>query len=406
MSADLAIGVKVGISTGAVIAGLTSLKRSVGTLGTETQRLTERQKMLGEVLANPLRMSKMRVGELKREYDRLGHTLDKLRTKQKALATVQEKGRLLSDQRQELKGKVMGAAAWTATAVVPIKLAMDFESSMADVRKVVDFDTPEQLKAMEQEILSMTRTIPMAAEELAQIAAAGGQLGVKRHDLGNFTETVAKMSVAFDMSAEQAGESMAKLANVYHIPIKEIGRLGDAINHLSNSSPAKASHIVDTLGRVGGVAEQFGLTELQAASLSNAFISLGRSPEVAGTAINGMLTKLMTADKGGKQFQAALKSMGLNAKELKRQIATNGEQALVDFMRRIDKLPKENQMGVLVDMFGREYADDIAVLVGGIEQYEESIRKLKSTGADGLPEFAGSMDKEFAARSATTVYEL
>ena len=84
---------------------------------------------------------------------------------------------------------------------------------------------------------------------------------------------------------------------------ENISILGDAINELSNSSPAKASDIVNALGRVGGIAKKFGLSELAAASLSNAFISLGKRPEVAGTAINGMLTKLMTADKQGKKFQ-------------------------------------------------------------------------------------------------------
>lgn len=134
---------------------------------------------------------------------------------------------------------------------------MDFESSMADVRKVVDFETPQQFKQMEQDLLSLTHRIPMAGKELAAIAASGGQLGIARQDIASFTETVAKMSVAFDMPAEQAGDSMAKLANIYKIPIKNIGQLGDAINHLSNQSPAKASDIVNALGRVGGVAKQF-----------------------------------------------------------------------------------------------------------------------------------------------------
>lgn len=107
---------------------------------------------------------------------------------------------------------------------------------------------------MGNDILALTRKIPMAAEELAAIAASGGQLGIARNDIIGFTETIAKMSVAFDMSADQAGESMAKLANVYKIPIEQIGKLGDAINHLSNNSPAKASDIVNALGRVGGVA--------------------------------------------------------------------------------------------------------------------------------------------------------
>ena len=273
---------------------------------------------------------------------------------------------------------------------------------MADVRKVVDFDTPQQFQQMQQDLLAMTHRIPMAGKELAAIAASGGQLGIARQDIAGFTETVAKMSVAFDMSADAAGDSMAKLANVYQIPIAQIGKLGDAINHLSNSSPAKASDIVTALGRVGGVAKQFGLTELQTASLANAFISLGKPPEVAGTAINGMLTKLMTADKGGRKFQAALKAMGTSAQELKKNIAQNGEQALVDFLQQINKLPKAEQMGTLVDLFGLEYADDVAVLAGSIETYQKSINALKETGKDGKPAFAGSMDKEFAARSATT----
>lgn len=230
---------------------------------------------------------------------------------------------------------------------------------------------------MGNDILALTRKIPMAAEELAAIAASGGQLGIARNDIIGFTETIAKMSVAFDMSADQAGESMAKLANVYKIPIEQIGKLGDAINHLSNNSPAKASDIVNALGRVGGVAKQFGLTELQTASLANTFISLGKSPEVAGTAINGMLTKLMTADKQGKKFQATLQMMGLESKDLKKAISENGEQALQDFLKTLNKLPKEQQMGALVDLFGLEYADDIAVLAGNVDLYEKSIRALR-----------------------------
>ena len=299
-------------------------------------------------------------------------------------------------------GAVTGIKATAGVVMGLAEEAIKFESAMADVKKVVDFESPDGLKNLQKDILEMTRTIPMAKEELAQIAASGGQLGVAEKDLKSFTETIAKMGVAFDMPAEQAGDSMAKLANVYQIPIAQIGKLGDAINHLSNSSPAKASDIVNALGRVGGVAKQFGLTELQTASLSNAFISLGKTPEVAGTAINGMLTKLMTADKQGKKFQAVLEGMGTDAKALKKAIAENGEQALMDFLRQIEKLPKENQMGALVDLFGLEYADDVAALVGGLDTYKKSIDELKKAGKGGKPEFMGSMEKEFAARSATT----
>lgn len=402
MASGFSLGITIGASVGGAVAGIKSVKSSLDVLDKTVKGLAARQSLLGETLQNPLRMSRKRVGELRREYDQLGQTIAKINRKRSLVADLQQQKQAHYDRRRAIKDEFWGAAGAVAGVAFPVKLAVEFESAMADVKKVVDFDTPKQFKEMEQDILRLTRTIPMAGTELAKITASGGQLGVARKDLPKFTETIAKMSVAFDMSADQAGDSMAKLANVYQIPIDQIGKLGDAVNHLSNSSPAKAGDIINTLGRVGGVAKQFGLTEIQTTSLSNAFISLGKTPEIAGTAINGMLTKLMTADKQGAKFQKALKNMGMESKDLKKAIKENGEQALMDFLKQVGKLPKENQMGALVDLFGLEYADDVAVLVSGLETYKKSIDELKKTSKDGKPAFIGSMDKEFAARSATT----
>ncbi len=402
MASGFSLGITIGASVGGAVAGIKSVKSSLDVLDKTVKGLAARQSLLGETLQNPLRMSRKRVGELRREYDQLGQTIAKINRKRSLVADLQQQKQAHYDRRRAIKDEFWGAAGAVAGVAFPVKLAVEFESAMADVKKVVDFDTPKQFKEMEQDILRLTRTIPLAGAELAKITASGGQLGVARKDLPKFTETIAKMSVAFDMAADQAGDSMAKLANVYQIPIDQIGKLGDAVNHLSNSSPAKAGDIINTLGRVGGVAKQFGLTEIQTTSLSNAFISLGKTPEIAGTAINGMLTKLMTADKQGAKFQKALKNMGMESKDLKKAIKENGEQALMDFLKQVGKLPKENQMGALVDLFGLEYADDVAVLVGGLETYKKSIDELKKTSKDGKPAFIGSMNKEFAARSATT----
>ena len=104
MSADLAIGVKVGFSAGAAIAGLGSVRKSMVALQTETQRFSARQRMLGNVLSDPLRMSKERVGELKREYVQLGITIDKLRSKSTQLGTIQLRRQNLAGQRQDRSG--------------------------------------------------------------------------------------------------------------------------------------------------------------------------------------------------------------------------------------------------------------------------------------------------------------
>ena len=279
----------------------------------------------------------------------------------------------------------------------PIAEAVAFESAMADVKKVVEFDTPSQFKEFSMILLEMTRSIPIAKEGLAAIAAQGGQLGIGKGDLPAFVQTAAKMSTAFDMVPDQAGESMAKLSNVYKIPIAQMTNLGDAVNHLSDNTAAKAKEIVDVLLRVGGTATQFGLTTVQTAALGDAFIALGKKPEVAGTAINAMLNKLQTATKQGAKFQDALDEIGISAGEMESMVAQNGQGALDEFLATLGQLDKQNRAGVLTDLFGLEYADDISLLAGNLEVYKKALDAVADSS-----KFAGSMEREFQNRANTS----
>jgi hypothetical protein len=50
-----------------------------------------------------------------------------------------------------------------------MKAAIDFESAMVEVRKVVDFETPAQFKAMAEDVLKLSTRLPIAAREIAAI---------------------------------------------------------------------------------------------------------------------------------------------------------------------------------------------------------------------------------------------
>ncbi|MDP8642873.1 phage tail tape measure protein, partial [Serratia marcescens] len=74
---------------------------------------------------------------------------------------------------KEFSSIMTGAAAVGAGIVgaltLPINQAIEFESVMADVRKVVDFDTPAQFKQMSDDVLNLSTRLPMAAEGIGQI---------------------------------------------------------------------------------------------------------------------------------------------------------------------------------------------------------------------------------------------
>lgn len=294
-------------------------------------------------------------------------------------------------------GKVTAAAGGLTVAVAA---AMQFEAAMAGVKKTVD-GSPEQINALASEIKQLSIDLGLSSEAVADIAAQGGQLGIPIEQLGEFTEMAGKMSIAFGISADEAAESAAKLANVFGISMQDVEALGDAINTLGNNTAATEPDIVNSMIRIGGTAKQFGLAEEQAASLTAAFIALGKTPEVAATAINGLLTKLQTADVQGKDFQEALDGIGLSANQLAEDINANPQDALSNFLETLSKLDSQQRSVATFKLFGQEYADDVNLLVGSLDTYNDALALTEDKTAT-----TGAMQTEFEAQMSISSAEI
>lgn len=342
--------------------------------------------------------------ELKKSYDLLkssgtltkeelsratAHYNDKVFQLNKSLSDLRP---TLADFANEFRGVASGAAGLTYAA----REAVKFESAMAGVRKVVD-GTPEQIEQLGGQVKKLAVEFGMMPEQMAEIVAAGGQLGIAADKLDEFARVTATMATAFGMTAEEAGNAAATIANVFQLPIGEVEKLGDAINVLGNNTAAREKDIVAAMARIGGTAKQFGLAADEAAALADAFIALGKPPEVAATAINAMLQKLQTAQSQGKDFQAALEGIGTSADEMAANIAANPQQALTEFLHKLEGLDKQSRALTLSQLFGTEYSDDIALLVGSLGEYEKALGLVNDQS-----QIQGAMQKEAAAALNTT----
>ncbi len=282
--------------------------------------------------------------------------------------------------------------------------AIKFESAMADVRKVVDFDTPEQFKEMGNDILKLTRTIPMAGEEIAAIVAAGGQSGVARENLLGYAKDAATMGVAFDMAAGDAGEAMATMANVLGKPITEMAQFGDVINHLSDNANSKAKDIVNVITRVGSDTRMLGLSEKQAAALGSTFLSMGKAPELAAQAVKGMSSSFLQLKAGAHEKE--LKKLGFTTKSFAAAMNKDAQGAISSFIEKVKKMPKDKQYPLLAKVFGKQYADDVLLLAQNTGEYNRQLGLLQETDANGNLKYIGSMQREFENRSNTTENKL
>lgn len=291
--------------------------------------------------------------------------------------------------------KVIDFAAETARA------AMEFENSMADVAKVVDGlkDSSGQATAeyakMSQGILDLSKKLPMTAEDISTIVASAGQAGIARKDLLQFAEDATKMGIAFDVTAEQAGDWMAQWRTALKLNQGEVVNLADQINYLGNTSSEKASKLANIVSRVGSLGQIAGLSAGQVAALGAA--TTGIEPEVAATGLKKLMTTMTAGASATAKQQKVLSSLGISATDLAERMQTDAQGAIMDFLGAINKLPKAEQTAAIKNYFGAESLSTIAVLANNLGNLKDQFDKVGDSS-----KYAGSMQGEYEARAATT----
>lgn len=296
---------------------------------------------------------------------------------------------------------VLQGGAFAAPFVAGTKAAIEFESSMADVKKVVDFATPEQFKAMGKDVLDLSEKMPMAASGIAAIVAAGGQAGFAAGELRQFAEDAVKMGIAFDQTAEQSGEMMAKWRTSFKLTQPEVVKLADQINYLSNTGPSSAAQIADIVTRIGPLGKIAGLASGQIAAMGATLAGVGVPSEVAATGLKNFMLALTKGKAATKEQTQAFKSLRLDVQKVSQGMQKDAEGTMLDVLERVARVAPEKQAGLLTQLFGSESVTAIAPLLTNLDLLKKSFGDVSAS-----TKFAGSMSKEYEARSATTANAL
>lgn len=303
--------------------------------------------------------------------------------------------------RANYRAQIGDAVALGASLYGLIKPAVAFESAMADVRKVVDFPTPEAFRAMNEQIVAMSQRIPIAAEGLAAIVAAAGQSGIAREDLLSFTETAAQMATAFDISADQAGETMAKWRAGMGLSQAQAESLADAVNHLSNNTASNAADLAQVVMRTGPLVKSMGLATEQIAALGAAMLSAGAGPEIAATALKNFGLALTAGESATKSQRAAMEALGFEATTLAKSMQDDAVGSIRAVLEALREKPAEERGALAAMLFGKESLGAIAPLMENMQALDDAFNAV----ADATS-YAGSMSAEYEARSATTANSL
>jgi TP901 family phage tail tape measure protein len=299
-----------------------------------------------------------------------------------------------------LKDAVTGLAI-SAPFVKGVKDAMAYEEVMADIRKVVDFDTPEQFKQMGQDIREMSLSLPMAAKDIGAIVAAGGQAGIPKEDLKQFAEDAVKMGIAFDTSAEEAGSTMATWRTALKLTQSEVVGLSDKINLLSNTQNAKAKDISSVVSRIGTLAATSGVSADKLAALSSTIIATGTNTDQAATGIKNFMLTLTSGKAATAKQQKALQQLGFTSTQIAKGMQKDAEGTIMSVLESLGNVSEDRRTAALTVLFGKESVAAISPLLNNMELLKENFKRV---GDESL--YAGSMQKEYESRSNTTANKL
>lgn len=223
-------------------------------------------------------------------------------------------------------------AGLTAASVGMGKAAMDWESAFAGVKKTVD-DSAEGYAQLEGELRNLATTLPASHQEIAAVAEAAGQLGVKRDDIVGFTSTMVDLGETTNLTADEAATAIAQISNVMGTMDREgsegVERFGATLVELGNNGASTESEILEMAQRIAGAAKTVGASESDVLALSNTLASMGVRAEQGGGVATRVILKMSAAvDEGGESLESFAQVAGTSAEEFAAKFRSSPMEAL------------------------------------------------------------------------------
>lgn len=266
-------------------------------------------------------------------------------TEQQAKRSAENAGKYWSGAASKIKSAVSVAAKATGAAVVAggaasLKASISFESAFAGVKKTVNA-TDKELSTMRKDILNMSKEMPTSANEIAGVAEAAGQLGIKTKNIAGFSKTMVMLGDSTNMSADTAATSLARLANITGMPQTQFDRLGSTIVDLGNNLATTEQEITDMALRLAGAGSQVGMSEADILSFAGALSSVGIEAEAGGSAFSTLMSKMnLATTTGGEDLQAFAQVAGMSSGQFKKAFKEDAAGAIISFIQGLDNINK------------------------------------------------------------------
>lgn len=384
-------------------AGLKAARGEADRLTTEYGKQSQKLSSLRSDLSGAgLKVNSLGAQELKlaRQTKEANRALESQEARLKRVQAINGRMADRRAQRGELVGQAIGTAAMMAPMMLAGARAVQYEGVFADVKKVVNFKDAQEAAKYRSDMMKMSGRLGVSQDGTADIVTAAGQSGIEKDQLLQFAEAATKMSVAWDVEAGKAGETLATWRAAMGLSQAQAMDLADSTNYLSNNMNAKAADIAAVMVRQGSTAMQSGLSANQTAALSASLIAGGATEETASTALKNITGRLTAGYAATNSQRDAMARIGYTPEQLASMMQQDASGTLVEVMRSLQGVDKKDQGAVISQLFGEEVKGAVAKLVTTLDDPSNGLVSAFARISDASLR-AGSVEQEYAQRAAT-----
>ncbi len=277
----------------------------------------------------------------------LERELGKLEAAERAVATMQMQAARedaarsqarLAAMEQVGRGATLMGAAMAAGYGLAAKSAMDWETAWTGVTKTVD-GSADEMAQLQTQLRDMANVLPATHEEIAAVAEAAGQLGVKRADIASFTKTMIDLGETTNLSSDEAATGLAQLGNVMGVLPSQASEAGSALVALGNAGASTEADILAMSLRLAGAGKTIGLTEAQVMGFASALSSMGIEAEAGGSAFSRVFVDIAQAvDSGGDQLDEFARVAGRSTDSFATKFRTDAAGAVTEFVAGLGRI--------------------------------------------------------------------
>ncbi len=294
-------------------------------------------------------------------------------------------------------GITVAAAQGRRAIGAPVMRGVGFEEAMVDVHKFVD----DADSGLSRKILNAGKNSTLGAAGVAELVAAGGQIGLNQKDSLGFADQAQRFAVAWGMSVNDTGENLKTIKSGMNVSIPELGILGDAINKIADSTSTDANSLTQILARSGSIARHAGLSNAQATALAGAIDAASPSAEVSATGMKNMLNALTSGRHMPKKQGKILRGLGFEPQSIAEGMQSDAVGTIRSVLGSISELDPADRSGTIEALFGRESQAAVASLVGNMEEYD----RMMGVVADRT-NYVGSAQAEYERTLKTSGAQL